>query len=267
MLYPAASDLYTRWQISKELSQYNEVVEAQKKDYSDVWKAAEEYNRKLASRDGQFAITDEEKEQIFQLLNPLGTGLMGYIDVPRIFVHLPIYQGTEESALQAGAGWWIGTSLPAGGPGTHCVLTAHTGLVKAKMFTDLDQLEIGDTFSVTVLDRVLTYEVDQSVITEPDDLEPLLIQEGQDYMTLYTCYPYGVNTHRLLVRGHRIPTPETVESPVIEQIQRLTGKQIGIMILVLIGLLILILIAVRRRKRKKKDLVQDEKIKKKGNEE
>ena len=214
MLYPTMSDLYVRRQLQKELAQYNQVTQGDEADYSELWAAAEAYNRRLAEKDNQFAVSEEEMEEISGLLNPLGTGMMGHIDIEKISVHLPVYQGTEESALQAGAGWWIGTSMPTGGPGTHCVLTAHTGLVRAKMFTDLDQMEEGDTFSLTVLDRVLTYEVDQILITEPEEIEPLLIVDGEDYCTLYTCYPYGVNTERLLVRGHRIPTPETEKTAV-----------------------------------------------------
>ena len=214
MLYPTMSDLYVRRQLQKELAQYNQVTQGEEADYSELWAAAEDYNRRLAEKDNQFAVSEEEMEEISGLLNPLGTGMMGHIDIEKISVHLPVYQGTEESALQAGTGWWIGTSMPTGGPGTHCVLTAHTGLVRAKMFTDLDQMEEGDTFSLTVLDRVLTYEVDQILITEPEEIEPLLIVDGEDYCTLYTCYPYGVNTERLLVRGHRIPTPETEKTAV-----------------------------------------------------
>ena len=214
MLCPTMSDLYVRRQLQKELAQYNQVTQGEEADYSELWAAAEDYNRRLAEKDNQFAVSEEEMEEISGLLNPLGTGMMGHIDIEKISVHLPVYQGTEESALQAGAGWWIGTSMPTGGPGTHCVLTAHTGLVRAKMFTDLDQMEEGDTFSLTVLDRVLIYEVDQILITEPEEIEPLLIVNGEDYCTLYTCYPYGVNTERLLVRGHRIPTPETEKTAV-----------------------------------------------------
>ena len=181
-----------------------------------MWKAAEEYNRKLAQRENQFAVSDDEMTKISGLLNPMETGMMGRIDIDRISVHLPLYQGTDEADLQAGAGWWIGTSLPTGGESTHCVITAHTGLVRAKMFTDLDQMETGDTFSLTILDRILTYEVDQILVTDPNEIEPLLIVDGEDYCTLYTCYPYGVNTERLLVRGRRIPTPEMAETSVNE---------------------------------------------------
>lgn len=247
MLYPTFSDLYYRWTAQQQISQYNHVAEATQADYSELWAAAEEYNRQLAQRGSSITVTEEEKAQIEQLLNPLGNGMMGYIDIPKISVHLPIYQDTEESALQAGAGFWLGTSLPTGGPSTHCVLTAHNGLVRAKMFTDLDQLEIGDTFSLTILDRVLTYEVDQILVTEPEDISPLQIVEGEDYVTLYTCTPYGVNTHRLLVRGHRIPTPEDEET--VDPVQAVTGgmdlRDKILTVLFLVAALLLLILAAR----------------------
>lgn len=247
MLYPTFSDLYYRWTAQQQISQYNHVAEATQADYSELWAAAEEYNRQLAQRGSSITVTEEEKAQIEQLLNPLGNGMMGYIDIPKISVHLPIYQDTEESALQAGAGFWLGTSLPTGGPSTHCVLTAHNGLVRAKMFTDLDQLEIGDTFSLSILDRVLTYEVDQILVTEPEDISPLQIVEGEDYVTLYTCTPYGVNTHRLLVRGHRIPTPEDEET--VDPVQAVTGgmdlRDKILTVLFLVAALLLLILAAR----------------------
>lgn len=247
MLYPTFSDLYYHWTAQQQISQYNHVAEATQADYSELWAAAEEYNRQLAQRGSSITVTEEEKAQIEQLLNPLGNGMMGYIDIPKISVHLPIYQDTEESALQAGAGFWLGTSLPTGGPSTHCVLTAHNGLVRAKMFTDLDQLEIGDTFSLSILDRVLTYEVDQILVTEPEDISPLQIVEGEDYVTLYTCTPYGVNTHRLLVRGHRIPTPEDEET--VDPVQAVTGgmdlRDKILTVLFLVAALLLLILAAR----------------------
>ena len=123
-------------------------------------------------------------------------------------MNLPIYQGTEEQQLQSGCGWWPGTSLPTGGSGTHCVITAHTGLTKAKLFTDLDRLETGDRFTLHILDRDMNYEVDQILVTEPEELAPLRIVPGEDLVSLYTCTPYGVNSHRLLVRGHRVEAEE-----------------------------------------------------------
>lgn len=242
LLYPSLSDLYYRWEAEQEIAQYNQVAEATQEDYSDLWAAAEEYNRKLAQGNAfSVAATAEEEAKIEQFLNPLGNGMMGYIDIPKINVHLPIYQGIEEQALQAGVGFWPGTSLPTGGPSTHCVLTAHNGLVRAKMFTDLDQLVEGDTFSLSILDRVLTYEVDQILVTEPDEVDALQIVEGQDYVTLYTCTPYGVNTHRLLVRGHRIETPENVNlgNGAVDIIRTQSGMTV-LITLAVVGLLILL---------------------------
>lgn len=254
MLCPTMSDLYVRRQLQKELAQYNQVTQGEEADYSELWAAAEDYNRRLAEKDNQFAVSEEEMEEISGLLNPLGTGMMGHIDIEKISVHLPVYQGTEESALQAGAGWWIGTSMPTGGPGTHCVLTAHTGLVRAKMFTDLDQMEEGDTFSLTVLDRVLTYEVDQILITEPEEIEPLLIVDGEDYCTLYTCYPYGVNTERLLVRGHRIPTPETEKTAVSVLTEESSRPWLAAAAAAALAAGIAVAMVIKKRKRKETKL-------------
>lgn len=213
LLYPTANDLYTRWRLSKEVGQYNEITEAQQTDYTSEWAAAESYNQSLLEKESQFWVDGEEREYVGTLLNPLGTGMMGHITIPKINVNLPIYQGTDEQELQSGAGYWIGSSLPTGGASTHCIITAHTGLVKAKLFTDLDQLTEGDQFTLSILDRDMTYEVDQILITEPDDMSALYVVEGQDYVTLYTCYPYGINTQRLLVRGHRVEQmPEELEN-------------------------------------------------------
>lgn len=211
LFYPTLSDLYTRWQIRQELRRYNQVLAAGQADYSAFWQAAEAYNQTLPEKADRLLPTEEECEQTYALLNPNGSNVLGYIEIPAIQVALPIYRGTEEKQLQSGAGWWIGSSLPTGGAGTHCIITAHTGLAKAKFFTDLDQLEQGDRFTLTVLDRVMTYEVDQILVTTPEEIEPLQIIPGEDYVTLYTCTPYGINTHRLLVRGRRVePEAEAV---------------------------------------------------------
>ena len=209
--YPHVSDyLYQRRGEAEKETYGADTWGLSEEECAALWIDAEDYNRRLAEKPDPFSLTEEERAETAGYLNPLGIGKMGYVTIPKIRVDIPIYQGTEEKQLQAGAGWWIGTSLPTGGESTHCVLTAHNGLAKAKLFTDLDQLVIGDRFYLTVLDRVLTYEVDQIQVVEPAERDALRIVPGEDLVTLYTCTPYGVNTHRLLVRGHRIePSGET----------------------------------------------------------
>ncbi|WP_291707046.1 class C sortase [Clostridium sp.] len=248
LLYPTISDRYTKWQLQKEMDQYTEVAEAIKEDYTELWSAAEEYNGHLIQKQSQFIMEEGEAENVSTLLNPLNTGMMGYIDIPKIDVHLPIYQGIEEKALQSGAGYWLGSSLPTGGESTHCVITAHTGLVKAKMFTDIDQLEIGDRFTLFILNRQLTYEVDQIRITEPDEITDLYIVDGEDYVTLYTCYPYGVNTHRLLVRGSRIESTENQDNSCL--LKHFTWWQILLFIFILMLLILFLWIVATNKKGK-----------------
>lgn len=204
LLYPTVSNLIIRKRLNDEIDRYNRFTSGNGDLYYEQWAAAEEYNRYLASKENQFVLEDGEKERVEGLLDPLGNGMMGYIDIPKIGEHIPIYHGTEEKQLQSGAGYWYGSSLPTGGSGTHCIITAHSGLVKAKLFTDLDQLEVGDRFILRVLDRVLEYEVNNISVTEPSDMSGLYISDGEDYVTLYTCTPYGINTQRLLVRGVRV---------------------------------------------------------------
>ena len=257
ILYPHVSNWYYAWQFQRTIGAYDQFADV---DCDALWAAAQEYNQALAERGSQFSVSEEERAQVAQLLNPLGNGMMGYVDIPKIDVHLPIYQGTEETELQAGAGWWLGTSLPTGGAGTHCVLAAHNGLVKAKMFTDLDQLEMGDTFSLTILDRELTYQVDQILVVEPDDLTPLYIQEGADYVTLYTCTPYGVNSHRLLVRGSRIDPPST------EPGQPFAGRRIAFGLILFVSAAVFFLyLADRCRPHGKREAPKAQIFSKRGN--
>lgn len=237
LLFPTFSNWYIQWQLNREIDDYDLAVSSNDTGNDQMWQDAEEYNRYLLTKDHQFTVYEEETAWISTLLNPLDIGLMGYLDIPSIDIHLPIYQGTEEKALQSGVGWWVGSSLPTGGESTHCVLTAHTGLSKSKMFDDLEQMVVGDTFTLTVLDRELTYEVDQILVVEPSDISALYIVDGEDYVTLYTCTPYGVNTHRLLVRGKRIATAE--ELPSAEHAARISPILILIVILLLLALIIL----------------------------
>lgn len=255
MLYPTMCDLYSKWLAQQEVKEYDRVLESGKVDYSELWASAEEYNRYLVDKPNQLAATEAEVEYVSTLLNPLGNGMMGYISIPKINIRLPIYQGMEEKSLQSGAGYWIGSSLPTGGVGTHCVITAHTGLVKAKMFTDVDKLEIGDTFTFTILDRTLTYEVDQILVTEPDELKELLIDPQMDYVTLYTCTPYGLNTHRLLVRGRRVESnvepSDTASELNIDFLESNTLQWIIGIGAIILGLFIMIIVIVVHAKRKR----------------
>ena len=166
------------------------------------------YNEKLRKNPDRYVMTEEDRKEYDSLLNVSDTGIMCYIDIPAIDCSLPIYHGTDDAVLQNAVGHLEGSSLPVGGEGTHCVISGHRGLPSARLFTDLDKLKEGDVFLLQVLERTLTYEVDQIVVVEPEDMSQLEIVEGEDLCTLVTCTPYGINTHRLLVRGHRIPNRE-----------------------------------------------------------
>ena len=205
LLYPTVSDYWNSMHASKAVADYSaEVNQLTQPQYDEIWAAAKAYNQSLQDRETDFYLTDEQKEQYESLLDVNGTGVMGYIEIPNIKLSLPIYHGTEDSVLQIAVGHLEWSSLPVGGESTHCVLSGHRGLPSAKLFTNLDQLVEGDTFVLRVLDEVLTYQVDQILIVEPDDTDALKIEEGKDLCTLVTCTPYGINSHRLLVRGHRI---------------------------------------------------------------
>ena len=209
MLYPSVSDAVNRKHQSRAVAGYAEEVEQlSDADYQTYFDAADAYNRQLNTTPNAFYKPDLVSGYA-QTLDISGTGIMGYITIPKISVELPIYHGTDEVVLQVAAGHLEGSSLPVGGAGTHAVISAHRGLPSAKLFTNLDELEVGDRFTITVLNRVLTYEVDQISIVLPTEIDQLLPTEGMDYVTLMTCTPYGINTHRLLVRGKRVETTES----------------------------------------------------------
>ena len=209
MLYPSVSDAVNRKHQSRAVAGYAEEVEQlSDADYQTYFDAADAYNRQLNTTPNAFYKPDLVGGYA-QTLDISGTGIMGYITIPKISVELPIYHGTDEGVLQVAAGHLEGSSLPVGGAGTHAVISAHRGLPSAKLFTNLDELEVGDRFTITVLNRVLTYEVDQISIVLPTEIDQLLPTEGMDYVTLMTCTPYGVNTHRLLARGKRVETTES----------------------------------------------------------
>ena len=209
MLYPSVSDAVNRKHQSRAVAGYAEEVEQlSDADYQTYFDAADAYNRQLNTTPNAFYKPDLVSGYA-QTLDISGTGIMGYITIPKISVELPISHGTDEGVLQVAAGHLEGSSLPVGGAGTHAVISAHRGLPSAKLFTNLDELEVGDRFTITVLNRVLTYEVDQISIVLPTEIDQLLPTEGMDYVTLMTCTPYGINTHRLLVRGKRVETTES----------------------------------------------------------
>ncbi|MGI5905964.1 MAG: class C sortase [Candidatus Pararuminococcus gallinarum] len=205
LLYPTISNCWNSFHQSKTIATYMEAVEEMDdSDYEGMWREAQAYNTALPRDQGRFQLSEEEKQVYEGLLRVSDDGIMGYVEIPSINVELPIYHGTDEEILQIAVGHIQGSSLPVGGPGTHCVISGHRGLPSAKLFTDLDQLTKGDIFILHVLDETLTYEVDQIHIVEPDDVSLLSMEEGEDLCTLVTCTPYGVNSHRLLVRGHRV---------------------------------------------------------------
>ena len=205
LLYPSLSDYWNSLHATQVVSNYAQQVQTMDRSrYETMWNDAVAYNRSLLTRSTDFALTDAQKRQYDALLNVDGTGIMGYLEIPALEVTLPIYHGTDDSVLQVGAGHIEWSSLPTGGESTHCVLSGHRGIPSARLFSDLDQLVAGDTFVIRVLDEVMTYEVDQILIVEPTDVSALTVEDGKDLCTLVTCTPYGVNSHRLLVRGHRV---------------------------------------------------------------
>ena len=205
LLYPSVSDYWNSFHQSRAIAVYaDQVASLNNDDYDRLWEAARAYNRQLAERENPLFQSEEDLAEYQTLLNISGSGVMGYIEIPKIGVSLPVYHGVEEGVLQIAVGHIPGTSLPTGGTGTHSVLSGHRGLPSAKLFTNLDQLQAGETFLLRVLDETMTYEVDQILIVEPHEVEALSIDPEEDYCTLVTCTPYGINTHRLLVRGHRV---------------------------------------------------------------
>lgn len=209
MLYPSVSNYINSKHQSKVISEYTEALATlTAEDYEQFWEAAEAYNEELTQKAMDFDLTDEEMAEYNSILDPTGTGVMGYLEIENIGVNLPIYHGTKESVLAIGIGHIPGTSFPTGTTSTHTVLSGHRGLPSSKLLTDLDQMIVGDTFLLHIMDQTFAYQVDQINIVLPEETESLGIYEGEDYVTLVTCTPYGINSHRLLVRGKRIDYDE-----------------------------------------------------------
>jgi len=239
VLYPVFGNLWNAYRQQRLSNTYEAEVENLTQDeYADEWAAAEAYNAANSPIWVPDAFSDEEveaDEEYESLLNVAGDGIMGYLEIPKIDIKIAIYHGTSDEVLTKGAGHLHGSSLPVGGEGTHAVIAAHRGLPSAPLFTDLDLLEIGDQFYLYVLDEVLAYEVDQILIVEPDETESLVQMPGEDYVTLVTCTPYGVNTQRLLVRGHRVEY--TVERYEEEADKSTSSMATNYVLVALLGLL------------------------------
>ena len=255
LLYPSLSDYWNSMHQTRAIASYAETVsQLDTAQYDEMWKVAQDYNRSLAERETAFALTDEQKAAYESLLDVSGLGVMGYIEIPEIDCSLPIYHGTEESVLQVAVGHLEWSNLPVGGEGTHCVLSGHRGLPSAKLFTNLDKLAVGDTFLLRVLDEVLTYEVDQILIVEPEQVDALGIVPGEDYCTLVTCTPYGINTHRLLVRGHRVEnTPEAARMHVTADATQFDPLLVAPVLAIPVLLLLLMILLVPKRRRKSRE--------------
>ena len=209
MLYPSFADWWNSFHSSRAIANYEEqVANIDDAQYEELWDAARDYNQSLLHHPNDFHLSDEQQEIYKSLLDIGGNGIMGYIEIPMIDVMLPIYHGTKDSVLQIAVGHLDWTSLPVGGAGSHCVLSGHRGLPSARLFTDLDKLKVGDVFMLHVLNDILTYEIDQILIVEPQDTDPLLIEPGKDLCTMIPCTPSGIKSHRMLVRGHRIESQE-----------------------------------------------------------
>ncbi len=255
LLYPSFADYWNSFTQSRAIASYQEMVDSLDDEaYQAIWEAAADYNASLLDRPNAYLLSEEQQEQYQQLLNVSGIGVMGYISIPSIGVNLPIYHGTSEGVLQVAVGHLEWTSLPVGGESSHCVLSGHRGLPSARLFTDLDDIVEGDLFMLTILDETLTYEVDQIRIVDPNDTSELQIVEGKDYVTLVTCTPYGINTHRLLVRGHRV---ENLEEEVIVRVTSdaviIDKLLVAPFVLAPILLVLLVMMLVSTGKKKKKD--------------
>lgn len=262
LLYPTVSDVWNSFHQSRAIASYTQSVEqVENEEYEEMLAAAAAYNESLLDKEQRLFLSDEEKAAYNKLLDVTGTGIMGYIEIPQIDCLLPIYHGTEEGVLQVAIGHIEGTSLPVGGSSTHCVVSGHRGLPSAKLFTELDELVKGDLFMLRVLDETYTYSVDQILIVEPDDVSELEIEIGKDLCTLVTCTPYGINTHRLLVRGHRVDNLKEVSTIRVTadatQIEPLLVAPI-VAIPILLVLLIFLLFDTRSRKGTKKQREEDE---------
>lgn len=257
MLYPTVSNYINTKHQSYAIAKYDEQINNMDDTrYNEIMGQAHDYNERLKQLSSPLTSKDGLPSDYNSVLDITGTGIMGYVTIPQIQIQLPIYHGTSEAVLNIAVGHLEGSALPVGGEGNHAVLSAHRGLPSAKLFSDLDKLVVGDLFTVTILNEVLTYEIDRILIVKPYEMENLARENGQDYITLLTCTPYGVNTHRLLVRGKRIET----EAPEMQvrvsadavQIERIVVASIVVIPMLVLTFILMMIIASIRNRRKKK---------------
>lgn len=258
LLYPTVSDFWNEKRQSQAIINYDDlIVDLTPEDYSEYFSKAEEYNRKLRQMLSPFIGYKSIQDEYYNTLNISGDGMIGYITIEKIKVQLPIYHGTSDQVLNSAVGHVEGSSLPIGGESSHCVLSAHRGLPSAKLFTNLDKLTEGDIFTIKILDRTFTYRVDQVLIVLPDKVDDLYMVNGEDYCTLVTCTPYGINTHRMLVRGTRTDNIEEEKKiNVITEAYRIDPLIVTPAVAApILGILLLYLvIKSSKQKRKKKNI-------------
>lgn len=253
LLYPTLSDWWNQFHQTRVINDYAESVSSMSStEYERIWQDAVEYNQTITTRPNRYVLDAESKQEYNAALNPQNNGVMGYVEIPSVSVSLPIYHGTDSAILQVAVGHLEWTSLPTGGEGTHCVLSGHRGLPSATLFTNLDKVKEGELFHLRILNETLTYQVDQIKVVEPKNTQDLIIEEGKDYCTLFTCTPYGINSHRLLLRGVRVETPEEAAKLfVVSDASRIDP----LIILPIVALLLLIafsiVLAVHDAKRKR----------------
>ena len=256
--YPSFSNWWNSFHQSRAVASYADAVaNLDARTYTTFIEDAEAYNRELSKIGNMFSMSPEQEARYNQILAIDDSGIMGYIDIPKIDIKLPVYHGTDEAVLQVAIGHLSGTSLPVGGEGSHCVLSGHRGLPSARLFTDIVKLVEGDTFTLTVLDQTYTYQVDQIRIVLPTDLSELVIDPTKDYVTLVTCTPYGVNTHRLLVRGHRVANADGEANVVADamQIEPVYSAPF-VAVPMLLFLLMVLLVSTSSKARKRRSFIK-----------
>lgn len=264
LAYPTISDQWNTYRQSKLISSYDaRISQIPEEDFEEIWETARNYNNSFAQNSilsDVFGIDESENirdTEYWKVLNVTGEGIMGYLTIPKINIKLSIYHGTADDVLDTGVGHMNGTKLPIGGEGNHSVLSAHRGLPSAKLFTDIDQLTKGDRFYLHILNEDMAYEVDRILpMVDKDDYdaleEALKIEEGKDQVTLFTCTPYGVNSHRLLVRGHRVPYDGELESTPVESMVQAIRNYYMLYLLFGLGVTILVILMMRRMMGRKK---------------